>query len=186
MIKKNPNIRTKAWGPPAWFYITCSLMGYPENKPTKKQKKDYKNFLTLVGETLPCNLCRDSYRKYIKQLPLTDRIMSTRKSLVMWFFKIHNKVNKKLGCKVLTKQQLEKKYIWYEKFRAIQCSPKLGGCLKADKNIRTPKRTKIIMFVDEEALKLRNKDNSKKDNSKKNNNKKTVKKKKIMKKKNRG
>lgn len=174
---KNPNIRTKAWGPPAWFYITCSLMGYPERNPTKKQMRDYKKFLILVGETLPCNLCRDSYKKYIKQLSLNEKVLSTRKSLVMWFFKIHNKVNKKLGCKVLSKKQLEKKYIWYEKFRAVNCSPKLGGCLKADKNIRTPKRTKIITFVDEEALKLRKKDTKKhKKKDTKNTKKRTLKK----------
>lgn len=156
MVKtKNPNIRTKAWGPPAWFYITCSLMGYPENKPTKKQKSQYKNFLVSVGDTLPCNLCRDSYKKYMKELPLSDRVMSSRKNIVMWLFKIHNKVNKKLNCKVLTKLQMEKKYKWYEKFRAVSCSPKLGGCLKATENVKKPKRTKIITFIDEEALKLR-------------------------------
>ncbi len=161
--EKNPNLRTKAWGPPAWFYITCALMGYPEKNATPTQRKTYKNFLIYVGKTLPCNLCRDSYAKYIKELPLTCRVLSGRKSLVMWFFRIHNKVNKKLKCKQLTRKQMEAKYRWYNNFRAVSCSPDLGGCLKATEKVKKPKRTKVIMFVDEKAVALRKKDKKAKD-----------------------
>ena len=159
-VKKdpNPNMRTKSWGPPTWFAVTCFLMGYPKTNPTKTQRRIYKSFLKLLGEVLPCNLCRDSYRKYIKDLPMTDRVMSSRRNLVMWFFKIHNKVNKKLNCKVLTQPQLNKKFQFYEKFRAVKCSKELGGCLKSAENIKVPKRTKVITFVDETALRLKIKD----------------------------
>jgi hypothetical protein len=164
----NPNLRTNSWGPPTWFSLTCFLMGFPKENPTKKQQRTYKTFLNLVGDVLPCNICRDSYKKYIKELPMNDRVMSCRKNLVMWFFKIHNKVNKKLGCRVLTQPQLNKKYAYYEKFRAVKCSPDLGGCIKSAANIKVPKRTKVITFVDERALMLRAKD----DKKKKSNNKK--------------
>ena len=65
---KNPNLRTKAWGGPAWFYITCVAMGYPEKNPTKKQQNEYKKFYVSVGKTLPCCLCRESYDKFIKDV----------------------------------------------------------------------------------------------------------------------
>lgn len=164
MVKKdpNPNMRTKSWGPPAWFATTCFLMGYPKNNPTKTQKSTYTKYLKLFGQVLPCNLCRDSYKKFLKESPITDNVLKTRKSLVMWFFGIHNKVNKKLGCKVLNKTQLEKKYMYFDKFRAVKCSPELGGCLKSADNIRVPKRTKVITFVDETALKLRSDNNKSK------------------------
>lgn len=155
----NPNMRTKSWGPPAWFTVTCFLMGYPKSKPSKEQRRTYKQFLIYFGKTLPCNLCRDSYGRFIKEIPLSDRVLSGRRSLVMWFFKIHNKVNKKLGCRVLTQTQLNKKYKWYESFRAVKCSPELGGCLKSSEKIKTPKRTKVITFVDETAMRLREKEN---------------------------
>lgn len=163
MVKNdpNPNMRTKSWGPPAWFSATCFLMGYPKTNPTKTQKKTYKNFMILFGKVLPCNLCRDSYAKFIKELPLTDSVLSCRKNLVNWFFKIHNKVNKKLGCKVLNNAQLKKKFKYFETFRAVKCSADLGGCLKSAENIKIPKRTKVITFVDETALMLRNKEKSK-------------------------
>ena len=161
----NPNMRTKSWGPPTWFAITCFLMGYPKTNPTKTQKRTYKQFLILSGKVLPCNICRDSYAKFVKESPLTDRVLSTRRNLVMWFFRIHNKVNKKLGCKVLTLAQMNKKYKWYENFRAVKCSSDLGGCLKSADNVKIPKRTKVITFVDDGALMLRLKD--KKSNNKK-------------------
>ena len=180
MVKKNksnnPNLRTKAWGPPAWFYITCVAMGYPDKNPTKKQRREYKKFYVSVGKTLPCCLCRESYEKFLKQLPLTSKVLSSRKNLVHWLFKIHNKVNKKLKCKVLKKKQLDKKYKWYENFRAVSCSPKLGGCIKAVNKVKEPKRTKVIMFVDEEALKLRAKDKKKKKSTAKKKKKSTAKK----------
>ena len=163
----NPNMRTRSWGPPTWFAITCFLMGYPKTQPTKTQQRTYKQFLILFGKVLPCNLCRDSYAKFIKQSPLSPRVMSSRRNLVMWFFRIHNKVNKKLGCKVLNQQQLNRKYQWYEKFRAVKCSKDLGGCLKSADNIKTPKRTMVVTFVYEEALKLRKKDKKKSSSRKK-------------------
>ncbi len=160
--EKNPNLRTAAWGPPGWFYITCTLMGYPERNATSTQRKTYKNFLVLVGKTLPCNLCRDSYSKFIKDLPITGRVLSGRKSLVMWFFKIHNKVNKKLKCRQLTRKQMEAKYRWYDKFRAVSCSPELGGCMKAAKNVKLPKKTRVVTSVDERALLLRKREKKRK------------------------
>lgn len=154
----NPNMRTKAWGGPAWFYITCSLLGYPETRPTKTQRNTYKRFLVLAGKTLPCNLCRVSYAKFVKELPMTPKVLSSRKNLVMWFFKIHNKVNKKLGCKQLTSAGMEKKYKWYNKFRAMSCSPTLGGCVKALSSVKKPKKTKIVMCVDKQAMRLKKSD----------------------------
>lgn len=154
----NPNMRTKSWGPPAWFAVTCFLMGYPKTMPTKTHKSTYKNFLIYFGKTLPCNLCRDSFARFIKEVPITDRVLNSRRNLVMWFFRIHNMVNKKLGCKVLTQAQLNKKYKWYDKFRAVKCSADLGGCLKSSNSVKVPKRTKVITFVDETALRLREKE----------------------------
>lgn len=164
---KNPNLRTKAWGPPAWFYLTAVAMGYPEKNPTMTQKKHYKQFYVYAGKTLPCSLCRKSYHKFLRELPLTNRVLSGRKNLVNWLFTIHNKVNKKLNCKILKKKELTKKYKWYDNFRAVSCSPELGGCLKPVKGVKVPLRTKIVTFVDKKAISLRKKENKLKNKTKK-------------------
>ena len=122
--------------------------------------------MVLFGKVLPCNLCRDSYSAFVKKLPLTDRVMSSRKNLVGWLFKIHNMVNKKLNCKVLNTKQLTKKMKFYEKFRAVKCSKDLGGCMKSAASVKIPKRTKVITFVDETALNLRLQDQKKAKRSK--------------------
>ena len=36
---KNPNIRTRAFGPPMWFALIFTALGYPERSPTLKKKK---------------------------------------------------------------------------------------------------------------------------------------------------
>ena len=139
------NLRTKIWGPPMWFSLACILMGYPEENPTKRQKKIYKQFLTILGDVLPCNLCRDSYKRYIKELKLDDYVMSSRYRLVMWLFDIHNKVNKKLGCKIFSENRMERKYDFFDKFRAKNCSKKASGCNTLVKKIKR-KRSKVVLF----------------------------------------
>jgi hypothetical protein len=151
--RDNPNLRTKAWGPPAWFYLHCVTMGYPAKNPTEKQRKNYRMFFKYIGDTLPCNLCRNSYKKYLKELPLTDKVLNCRKNLVFWLFKIHNKVNEKLKCKILNKTKLKKKFRDYDKFRAMKCSSDMAGCMKAEKGVTKPKKIKLIKIDDTEAIK---------------------------------
>lgn len=151
---KNPNMRTKAWGPPLWFALTCIAMGYPAKDPTMKQKKEYKKFFLSLGQVMPCSLCRDSYIKFVAQLPLNSKVLHSRQNLVFWLFKIHNKVNRKLNCAELNQHQLERKYRYFDSFRAKTCSKNFGGCIRPLNGIREPKRTKVITFVDEEALRL--------------------------------
>jgi len=148
---ENPNIRTRAFGPPMWYALTFAALGYPEKNPTIKKQRDYKRFFTLVGEILPCNLCRDSYKLFLKKIPLNKKVMSSRKNLTFWVFKIHNLVNKKLGCKVLSYSELMKKYKYFNKFRAKSCSPKMLGCTKAVKGVKRPMRCKVITVKDNKA-----------------------------------
>lgn len=156
--KKNNNLgmRTKSWGPPAWFFLDVVTFGYPI-KPTDAQKKQYKQFFTSLKNILPCGLCRESYSKFIKELPLTEKVLKTRKNLTTWFFKIHNKVNKKLGCKEMNLKQMKDKMNFYESFRASKCTKKMEGCTKAYNQKKVPKRTKIITIDDYSALERSNK-----------------------------
>lgn len=149
----NDNMRTRAWGPPAWFYLTSVAMGYPLSSPTRSQRQAYKQFFTAVGDTLPCTLCRDSYKLYVKQSPLTSTVLSGRRRLVMWLFHIHNKVNAKLKCKKLTPKELQKKYQWYDQFRAVKCSPEMGGCIKPLNRKKYPQRILVVPCKDDLAVK---------------------------------
>lgn len=125
---KNPNIdnglMTKVWGPAGWLFLHCITFGYPyainPNNPDHDNKKsDYKQFFELLGKVFPCKYCRESYQVFIKELPI-DKYLNTRKDLITWLYKIHNKVNNKLGvneCNIPTLKEVNDKY---ETYRA-QC-----------------------------------------------------------------
>ena len=110
---------TKVWGPPGWFFLHSVTFGFPvkatDVEPSRIQS--YVDFYTSAGDVLPCKYCRDSYKQFIKEIPIHD-FLDSRESLVKWLYMIHNKVNKKLGipdCDIPTFQSVKNKY---EKYRA--------------------------------------------------------------------
>lgn len=120
---KDPNINngmmTKVWGPAGWLFLHSVSFGYPlkiDNSNASK-KIEYKVFFESVGDILPCKYCRESYNKYIQEIPIDDHLNS-RDALVKWLYLIHNKVNNKLNvpeCDIPTLEEVKEKY---EKYRA--------------------------------------------------------------------
>ena len=97
MNESNSGMMTKIWGPAGWLFLHCVVMGYPSvidknNKEHISKMNQMKQFLILLGDVLPCNLCRDSYKKFIIELPV-DNHLNTRKELAKWLYDIHNKVS---------------------------------------------------------------------------------------------
>jgi len=124
-------MQTRTFGPAGWIFLHSIAQNYPW-KPTEEQKYSYYSFFNLVGNVLPCRYCRESYQKFIREpdTELTMKSMESRKSLFLWLYKIHNKVNKKLDVKgVPTKEQVWEKY---ESFRA--------KCHKSPEKIDKPKK----------------------------------------------
>lgn len=124
---KNNGLITKIWGPAVWESLHCIAFGYPV-EPTDEQKKSYKEFFTNLMNVLPCKFCRDSYRDFItkeENTILKDCDMDNRESLTRWLYKIHNRVNLKLGInyKVSYEDIVNK----YESYRA-KCIPNENGC----------------------------------------------------------
>lgn len=94
-------MRTTFWGPNAWNFLFASILGtYPENIDIKnkehiKIKKEFKNLFISLGFVMPCIFCRESYKKFIKEMPI-DSHLSGRIKLFYWLYKLKDKVNKKL------------------------------------------------------------------------------------------
>jgi hypothetical protein len=94
----------------------------------------YKTFLISLGKVLPCSYCRDSYNDFISngENMLKDEDLENRDALTVWMFKLHNRVNNKLGMDYGMKYgDIAKRY---ESFRA-KCTkksdPKVKGCVAA-------------------------------------------------------
>lgn len=96
-------IKTSYWGPSAWDYLFCSIMGsYPyildeSNYEHLRVKEEFKNLFSSLRFTLPCSTCQESYKRFWKDIPI-DKYLSGRLSLMNWLYKIKDKVNQKLIC----------------------------------------------------------------------------------------
>lgn len=94
-------LATKSWGPAGWFFMfSCIMGGYPpeidpKNKEHQIIKKHFKNMLTSLGYTMPCVYCRNSFRQFLKELPM-DPFLTGRLKLFEWLYLMRDKVNKKL------------------------------------------------------------------------------------------
>ena len=124
-------LMTRTWGPAGWMFLHSIAQNYPW-KPTDEQMLNYYTFFKSVENVLPCRYCRESYQKYIKQKGtcLTMDTMKSRKTLFLWLYNIHNRINKKLDVK----NHPTKKEVWdkYESFRA--------KCHKSPEKYEKPKK----------------------------------------------
>lgn len=126
----NNGLLTKIWGPPLWEFIHSMTFGYPK-KPSDEQKKRYKEFILSLGHVLPCGWCRNSYNEFIKKgtgALVIDKDLENRDTLIRWGFRIHNRVNEKLGVDYGV--TLDDLYAKYENYRA--------KCVVADKGCTMP------------------------------------------------
>ena len=67
---------TRFWGPPGWKLLHQIAYQYPEN-PTPEDKLNYGIFYSNLANVLPCKYCRNSFTKYIKNLPI-DGYLETK------------------------------------------------------------------------------------------------------------
>jgi hypothetical protein len=143
----NNGMQTRVWGPAGWIFLHCIAQNYPKF-PTQEQKNNYKIFFRQVGNVLPCRYCRESYQQFINDPDtlLNDTVMENRQTFTLWLYRIHNKVNKKLGIKdPITFKQVSEKY---ESFRS-KCtkSPEIKlkkGCTDPLKGYRKACKVQFV------------------------------------------
>lgn len=110
---------TRAWGPAGWFFLfSCILGAYPVRITKSKNhimiRKHFKALIQSLQYTMPCVFCRNSFKKFYKQIPISPYLIG-RIELAYWLYKIRDLVNKKLQhqeleCYNTEKQELKKKY----------------------------------------------------------------------------
>ena len=128
---------TSVWGPSLWHYLHTMSFNYPV-KPTKQDKKNYKQFVYNLRKVLPCKYCRMNLCKNLKVLPLKDKDLKNRCNFSKWMYKLHELINKMLGKKSgLTYEDVRERY---EHFRA-RCTIDINKKTKIVKR-KTRKKTK--------------------------------------------
>ena len=86
-------MRPSVWGPIFWHTMHIISLGYPE-EPDEKTRQAASSFYQSLSLLIPCPICRTHYTQHLQQTPPTTE---SRKSLVEWVWKIHNKVNHDIG-----------------------------------------------------------------------------------------
>jgi len=135
---------TSVWGPSLWHYLHTMSFNYPV-KPTKQDKKNYKNVVYSLRNVLPCKYCRTNLCKNLKVLPLKDKDLKNRCNYSKWMYKLHELINKMLGKKSgLTYADIRERY---EHFRArctidIDKKPKIVKDKPLRKTRKKTKKTK--------------------------------------------
>ncbi len=108
MSKSNKNknkkiLGKKIWGPKAWHLLhSFSLHNSNLNEFNKEKKHEYYLFYKTFIYMIPCKICRLHYKDMFEfHEPLIEKEI-TKKSLSKWVWKIHNKVNGRLGKKEIS------------------------------------------------------------------------------------
>ena len=89
---------TSIWGPSMWHYLHTMSFNYPV-KPTKNDKKYYREFILNLQHTLPCKYCRENLTRNFKIHPLAVCSMKNRDTFSRYIYQLHEVVNKMLGKK---------------------------------------------------------------------------------------
>jgi hypothetical protein len=126
-LPENIAMITKVWGPPTWFFLHSMAMSYPkkinENNPEHRKRRNAMfQFLSNLGDILPCPICGVSYNTYIKDPYLSIwNHLNSRANLIEFIYKIHNKVNKKLGVPQCDIPSFKEVVEYYSQFIAGPC-----------------------------------------------------------------
>lgn len=97
-VKKKPTIKDikglsidpKLWGPFAWCFLDGLTVLFPDFKGKRAIV-----FIHTFGELLPCGMCEQAFKKYLKENPLTS--FWSGKRLSLWLNKAHNEINVRNG-----------------------------------------------------------------------------------------
>ena len=123
---------TTVWGPSMWHYLHTMSFNYPV-RPSKDDKKYYRDFMLNLVHVLPCRHCRENLKRNYKAHPLKMCYMKDRNTFSRYVYKLHEIVNKMLGKKSgLSYCEVRERY---EHFRA-RCTeekPKLFNFRKTRK-----------------------------------------------------
>jgi hypothetical protein len=98
------NIAPHVWGPHGWKFMHAVALAYPDN-PSVEEKRAAAQFFTSLEYLLPCESCKQNFRKELQAFPLQPALESKQK-LNEWLTTLHNSVNKRLNKTIMSPEQV--------------------------------------------------------------------------------
>jgi hypothetical protein len=137
-----------------WLFLGCISRNYPVH-PTAQQKKQYEDFMTSLGNVLPCKYCRDNYKKNCVVANMSPSVFECRRNFATFVNNLHNTVNDALG-KSEANWQYDEFVKFFETFRA-PCvkhdDEREGGC-HGDRSVGDVRPTTMIEIVPEKVANI--------------------------------
>jgi hypothetical protein len=96
------------WGPKLWFVIHTFALNYPDN-PTYEDRRVMEEFFNNLKYSIPCHKCRIHYRQNLQNNPIIS-YLDNKQSLFKYTVDLHNLVNKSLGKKIYSYDEVTSIY----------------------------------------------------------------------------
>lgn len=97
------------WGEKEWTCLHQKALAYPERNPTQAQRDAVIQNINSMAVLLPCTACQPHWAEVAADARARAKeITADRASFVKWTVDTHNKVNARLGKKVLSYEEAVK------------------------------------------------------------------------------
>ncbi|KAB1993700.1 hypothetical protein ERO13_D13G044800v2 [Gossypium hirsutum] len=80
-------------GRATWTFLHTLAAQYPE-RPTRQQKKDVKQLMSILSRMYPCNECADHFKEVLRANPVQA---GSHEEFSQWLCHVHNVINRSLG-----------------------------------------------------------------------------------------
>ncbi len=118
------------WGNSAWVFLHS--IAYAYDPKIEKNKNNYFNFFIDLGLILPCENCKEHYKKNVDKQELF-KALETKESFFKWVYDLHNKVNLQTGVPENTWPTYETIKHNYESYGS-SCNELPGSCNSSKPN----------------------------------------------------
>jgi len=137
-------MNTRFWGPPGWKFLNSIAFNYPEtinlrSRKDRELKRRYRELFENFQHTLPCKYCRESYARFLRELPIDEYLDGGRRTFTYWWYQMHEKVNEKLRAQEA--KALEERYADIDAKSTASGSQRNRLRAKARREIRITKPT---------------------------------------------
>ncbi|XVF45006.1 hypothetical protein PTKIN_Ptkin02bG0170800 [Pterospermum kingtungense] len=107
VVKKSAAPVTKEeLGRATWTFLHTLAAQYPEN-PTRQQKKDVKELMSILSRMYPCKECADHFKEVLRANPVQA---GSHDEFSQWLCHVHNVVNRSLGKLVFPCERVDARW----------------------------------------------------------------------------
>lgn len=109
-----------------WYNLHYFSKNYYPDKPTIQDKQQVRDLIHIMSTTgIPCPRCKAHFNLYLQKNRIEDSLISSY-ALSLFFYNLHNDVNRRNGKRIFSIQESHNKYIkstTFENDLSKKCKP---------------------------------------------------------------